>query len=133
MEPTNTPRERHDGPLIDLSDVESYYRLLDQSASVSVRVAARRALLADIPLLVAEVRRVSAELIAARMALANLRAAAWAALGAHRDGEHDPWWYLRDELSHPSEHPSGSGVPDVTGIPRPRRGGDDDGSGGACA
>jgi hypothetical protein len=56
--------------------------------------------LADIPFLLAEVRRLASLLSQMRMRLANLRAAARATLAAHRDGENDPFYYLRDELDH---------------------------------
>ena len=49
--------------------------------------------------LAAEVTRLSAELTAARLDRANLLAAIRAALAAHADGESDPLYYLRDELS----------------------------------
>jgi hypothetical protein len=47
----------------------------------------------------AEVTRLNAELAAARLDMANLLAAIRAALAAHADGEADPLYYLRDELS----------------------------------
>jgi hypothetical protein len=47
----------------------------------------------------AEVTRLTAELAAARLDVANLLAAIRAALAAHVDGEVDPLYYLRDELS----------------------------------
>jgi hypothetical protein len=54
--------------------------------------------LADSRDLAAEVARLSAELAAARLDHANALAAMRAAIGAHRDGEPDPLYYLRDEL-----------------------------------
>ena len=48
--------------------------------------------------LCAEAARLNAELAAARLEGANLLAAIRAALAAHADGEHDPLYYLRDEL-----------------------------------
>jgi hypothetical protein len=47
----------------------------------------------------AEVTRLNAELAATRLDRANLLAAVRAALAAHADGETDPLYYLRDELS----------------------------------
>jgi hypothetical protein len=47
----------------------------------------------------AEVTRQNAELTATRLDRANLLAAIRAAIGAHADGEADPLYYLRDELS----------------------------------
>ena len=55
--------------------------------------------LADNLALSAEVTGLTAELAAARLDMANLLAAIRAALAAHGDGEADPLYYLRDELS----------------------------------
>ena len=52
----------------------------------------------DTPALVAEVAGLRTELAEARLDLANLAAAARAAITAHFDGEPDPLSYLRDEL-----------------------------------
>jgi hypothetical protein len=49
--------------------------------------------------LCAELTRLTADLAAARLDGANLLAAIRAALAAHADGEADPLYYLRDELS----------------------------------
>jgi hypothetical protein len=57
------------------------------------------AALTDNLALCSEVTRLSADLAAARLDMANLLAAARAALAAHADGEADPLYYLRDELS----------------------------------
>jgi hypothetical protein len=46
----------------------------------------------------AELTRLSAELAATRLDMANLLAAARATLAAHADGDDDPLYYLRDEL-----------------------------------
>lgn len=54
--------------------------------------------LTDVSDLAAEVTRLSADLVAARLDRANLLAAMRAALAAHADGEADPLSYLRDEL-----------------------------------
>lgn len=54
--------------------------------------------LSDIPILTAEINRLDSELTLIRLHRANLAAAGRAALAAHHDGEHDPWYYLRDEL-----------------------------------
>lgn len=55
--------------------------------------------LADNLTLSAEVTRLGAELAAARLGTANLLAAMRATLTAWADGEADPLYYLRDELS----------------------------------
>jgi hypothetical protein len=52
----------------------------------------------DMPLLVAEISRLSAEIQSTRLDRANLLAAAHATMAAHHDGETDPLFYLRDEL-----------------------------------
>jgi hypothetical protein len=51
-----------------------------------------------IPVLTAQVLRLRDQLARALSDLGNLTAAARATLGAQRDGEHDPLYYLRDEL-----------------------------------
>lgn len=57
-----------------------------------------QAALADSRDLAAELARLSAELVAARLDRANLLAAIRATLAAWADDENDPLWYLRDEL-----------------------------------
>jgi hypothetical protein len=54
--------------------------------------------LADARDLATEVARLANELAAARLGHANALAAMRAAIGAQRDGEPDPLYYLRDEL-----------------------------------
>lgn len=61
--------------------------------------------LADSRDLIAEVARLSAELAAARLHHANALAAIRAALGADRDGEPDPLYFLRDELEASQDTP----------------------------
>ena len=51
-----------------------------------------------IPVLAAQVGRLRDRLARALSDLGNLTAAARATLGAQRDGERDPLYYLRDEL-----------------------------------
>jgi hypothetical protein len=57
--------------------------------------------LADVPAVLAELRRARAELEAVRLDRANLLAAMRATIAAQADGEPDPLYYLRDELSAP--------------------------------
>jgi hypothetical protein len=52
----------------------------------------------DVPLLVAEISRLSTQVQTTRLDLANMLAAARATIAAHHDGEADPLLYLRDEL-----------------------------------
>jgi hypothetical protein len=66
------------------------------------------AALNDTAALSAQVTQLSAELERARLDRANLRAAMRATLAAHADGEPDPMWYLRDELSAPESVPAAS-------------------------
>lgn len=61
--------------------------------------------LADVPALLAELRRARADLEAARLDRANLVAAMRAAIGAQADGEADPLFYLRDELNARQDGP----------------------------
>lgn len=63
----------------------------------------------DVPLLVAEISRLAAELRDTRLDRAILLAAARATLAAHRDGEPDPLFYLRDELDARMPPRRGSG------------------------
>ncbi|MFG1610748.1 hypothetical protein [Actinoplanes sp. NPDC049265] len=55
--------------------------------------------MADIPVMLAEIQRTLALLTRARLDFANLLAAARASLAAERDGEPDPYSYLRDEVA----------------------------------
>ena len=70
------------------------------------------AALADAATLAAQVTRLSAELERTRLDRANLRAAMRATLAAHADGEPDPLWYLRDELSASESVPAASRRPE---------------------
>jgi len=54
--------------------------------------------LADLPAVLADLRRTRAELEAVRLDRANLLAAIRATLAADADGEPDPLGYLRDEV-----------------------------------
>ena len=60
-----------------------------------------RAALADARDLATDVTRLSAELTVARLRHANALAAMRATIGAQRDGERDPLYYIRDELNAP--------------------------------
>ncbi|MBB5783557.1 hypothetical protein [Nonomuraea jabiensis] len=59
--------------------------------------------LADAPALIIEIDRLRAELSALRYQRANLIAAIRATLAADDEGEHDPLFYVRDEL-HAQHH-----------------------------
>jgi hypothetical protein len=53
----------------------------------------------DIALLVAEISRLHQALTRSRRRAANFEAAIRAAIGAQKDGDHDPIGYLRDDLT----------------------------------
>ena len=55
--------------------------------------------IADVPVLLAETERLRRLLAWTRLDLANLLAAARATLAAHSDGEEDPLYYVRDEVT----------------------------------
>jgi hypothetical protein len=55
--------------------------------------------LADVPAMGAVIARLSAELADTRLDRANLLAAMRATIAAHAEGEANPLYYLRDELS----------------------------------
>jgi hypothetical protein len=63
--------------------------------------------LADLPAVLAELRRTRAELEAVRLDRANLLAAICATLAADAEGEPDPLGYLRDELNS-TDGPAGT-------------------------
>jgi len=67
--------------------------------------------LSDTATLAAQVAQLAAELKRTRLDRANLRAAMRATLAAHADGEPDPLWYLRDELSAPESPAAASRTP----------------------
>jgi hypothetical protein len=80
-------------PDTDLQEVANRH---DTAAAV-VDTLARA--LDTIPLLSAEITRLRRRLAASLNDSSNLLAAAKATLGAHADGEEDPLFYLRDELT----------------------------------
>jgi hypothetical protein len=86
----HTPR-----PLIDLDAIRAHHF----DAETSRTLAALWTAAADVPVLLAEVGRLHSLLILARIRHADLAAAARAVVAADRDGEHDPLWYIRDELA----------------------------------
>jgi hypothetical protein len=69
--------------------------------------------LADIPVLLAEVARLALLLTWTRLNLANLLAAARATLAAQRDGEADPFAYLRDEVADHDPLPAPTSDPEA--------------------
>jgi hypothetical protein len=94
--PTRAPR-----PILDLDAVRDHHT----HARDTVDLDALWTVLSDVPVLLAEVERLRSLLWFARMSHANLAAAARAAVAADHDGEHDPLWYVRDELATRAELP----------------------------
>ena len=82
-------------PTVDLDAVGAHHHTAEETCTpVTLWIAA-----ADIPVLIAEIHRGRSLLSLTRAEYADLLAAARATLAAHRDGEHDPLYYLRDELA----------------------------------
>ncbi len=81
--------------LIDLGAVRDHHRDADKTRTLAALWTAA----ADVPVLLAEIGRLQSLLVLARVRHADLHAAARAAIAAERDGEHDPLWYIRDELA----------------------------------
>src|SRR5450756_1605682 len=80
-------------PDTDLQEVPNRHR----TATAAMAKLGRA--LDTIPLLSAEIRRLRRRLATALNDLNNLLSAAKATLSAHADGEDDPLYYLRDELT----------------------------------
>jgi hypothetical protein len=91
---------------LDLGAVAGRYAAVLTARPGSGFLAAVVVAVADVPVLLGEVRRLRTGLWAARLRYANLVAAGRATLGAAADGEVDPLCYLRDELpALPAGHP----------------------------
>jgi hypothetical protein len=106
--------ERNDFPIVDLQEVASQYD--DATSAIRNSSLVRRwtttsagrklaQALYTIPLLCAEVTRLRSRLARTVIDLQNLVAAARATLSAHREGESDPLYYLRDELEAQGQLP----------------------------
>jgi hypothetical protein len=105
-----------DYPDIDLQEVASTYdqaitaaRQHGLSAKMWLRTPAGRktsSALALIPVLASQLKRIRDHLARTLTDLGNLTAAARATLGAQRDGETDPLYYLRDELQAQGQLPA---------------------------
>ncbi len=81
-----TARHMIAGFSAEMPILADFWRLLDTALAGNLALSA-------------EVTRLTAELAAARLDMANLLAAIRAALAARADGEADPLYYLRDELN----------------------------------
>ncbi|MBB6351248.1 ABC-type transporter Mla subunit MlaD [Nonomuraea muscovyensis] len=98
----------------DLQEVNNRNRTARQLLTTFARSASAlhdmwrhiTAALDDGPALVNEITRLRAEIRRTRLSRANLLAAAHATLSAHRDGEPDPLYYLRDELTAQEQQPT---------------------------
>jgi hypothetical protein len=101
----------HDYPDIDLQEAAETYTAAQRShlAKVWLHTPAGRktsSALALIPVLTSQLKRIRDHLARALTDLGNLTAAARATLGAQRDGEPDPLYYLRDELQAQGQLPT---------------------------
>lgn len=103
----NTPTTPHD-PLIDLQEARAQHRytqrLIDTHPLTSTLLhtatgAAILTALDSIPALCDEAERLRVLVSLVRLEYADMVAAARATIAADHDGESDPLYYLRDELS----------------------------------
>ncbi len=81
-----TARRMIAGFSAEMPALADFWRILDTALTDNLALSA-------------EATRLTAELATTRLDMANLLAAARAALAAHADGEADPLYYLRDELN----------------------------------
>ena len=110
-----TPHAHSRPPKLSI-DVPAIVGRLDAVSRATTPEQAHAALLdsvSDIPLLVAELSRIWSLHLRLRLRYANLRAAAYAALSADRDGQPEPLAYLADELSG-AWPPAGPSTQDTT-------------------
>lgn len=82
-------------PTVDLDAAAAHHHTAEQTRTPRALWVA----VADIPVLIAEVHRGLSMYAYVRREYADLLAAAHATLHADHDGEADPLWYLRDELT----------------------------------
>jgi hypothetical protein len=102
--PNNAPHSAIDVPKVlnrNLAARDIVSGFASAMPTLSVAWQLLQAALADTRDLATEVTRLSAELAAVRLWHANALAAMRATIGAQRDGEPDPMYYIRDELSAP--------------------------------
>ena len=100
--PRNTPHSAIDVPKVlsrNLAARDIISGFASAMPTLSVAWLHVQAALADARDLATEVTRLRAELAAVRLWHANALAAMRATIGAQRDGEPDPLYYIRDELS----------------------------------
>jgi hypothetical protein len=102
--PNNAPPSAIDVPEVlsrNLAARDMVSGFASAMPTLSVAWQHLQAALADTRNLATEVTRLRAELVAMRLWHANALAAMRATIGAQRDGEPDPLYYIRDELSAP--------------------------------
>ena len=102
--PNNAPHSAIDVPRVlsrNLAARDIVSGFASAMPTLSVAWQLLQAALADTRNLATEVTRLSAELATVRLWHANALAAMRATIGAQRDGEPDPLYYIRDELSAP--------------------------------
>lgn len=98
----DTPKSRRldlqEAKLRNITARETVAVLSESMTSMSRLWEYLNAALSDTPHLISEITLLRTDIDAQRLACANLVAAARAAFAAQRDGEPDPFSYLRDEL-----------------------------------
>ena len=102
--PNNAPHSAIDVPKVlsrNLAARDIVSRFASAMPTLSVAWQHLQTALTDTRDLATEATRLRAELAAVRLWHANALAAMRAAIGAQRDGEPDPLYYIRDELSAP--------------------------------
>ena len=100
--PSNAPNTAIDIPEVlsqNLAARDIVSGFASAMPTLSVAWQHLQAVLADTRDLATEVTQLRAELAAARLWHANALAAMRATIGAQRDGEPDPLYYIRDELN----------------------------------
>ena len=100
--PNNAPHSAIDIPEVvsrNLAARDIISGFASATPTLSVAWQHLQAALSDTRDLTREVTRLSAELAAVRLWHANALAAMRATIGAQRDGEPDPLYYIRDELN----------------------------------
>jgi hypothetical protein len=104
-DPARLPRLR-----VNLSVVRGHYADANRPHAPVRRRDALNAAVRDIPVLIVEIERLWALACDAYQRYANLRAAALASVAAFDADEHDPLFYLRDELqAHRPQPPDSRG------------------------
>jgi DNA-binding transcriptional regulator YiaG len=93
-----TPARRH---TVDLDAARAHHHAATTTGTTDALWLATT----DVPVLLAEIDRCRTLLALTRARHADLLAASRATVAAYRDGEADPLWYVRDELTAHGQHP----------------------------